>query len=103
MMNRFQFPPALPLRLMGDMFRMGIEAQFVITMRTAGMLGMVPQRPSESLRMVTEKGDAYRESMAAALRSAARGRSADQILSAALRPYGRRTRANARRLSQSGE
>lgn len=102
-MNGFQFPPALPLRLMGDLCRMGIEAQFVITMRTAGLLGMVPHRPSENLRMVTEKSDAYRESLLAAFRSAAKGRRADQILSAALRPYGQRTRANARRLSSSGK
>ncbi|SEH70717.1 antibiotic ABC transporter [Paracoccus alkenifer] len=102
-MNGFQFPPVLPLRLVGNLCRMGIEAQFVITMRTAGLLGMVPQRPSESLRMVTEKGDAYRESLSAAFRSAAKGRRADQILNAALRPYGQRTKANARRLSSSGK
>ena len=48
---------------------------------------------------VTEKTDAVRESLSAAFRSAARGARADQVLAAALKPYGRRTRANAKRLA----
>lgn len=98
-MNIFGFPPSLPMRLMGDVLRMGIEAQFVITMRTAGMMGFLPHAQQENMLMVTEKADACRESLGAAFRSAASGRRADQVLAAALKPYGKRTRANARRLS----
>ncbi|MBB1497306.1 antibiotic ABC transporter [Paracoccus sp. MC1862] len=85
-------------KLWGDMMRMGIEAQFVMTLRTAGMLGLLPHGKNENTLMVSEKTDAVRESFGAAFRSAARGARADQILAAALKPYGRRTRANARRL-----
>ncbi len=50
--------------------------------------------------MVTEKGDAVRESISAALTHVATGARPDQIMAAALKPYSRRTRANARRLSR---
>jgi hypothetical protein len=50
--------------------------------------------------MVMEKTGAARESFGAAFRSAALGSRADEVLAAALKPYGRRTRVNARRLSR---
>lgn len=92
--------PAASMKLWADFCRMGLEAQYVMTMRMAGMMGVVPHRRGENYRMVAEKGHAARESVGAALRSAATGARADEILAAALRPYGRRTRANARRLSR---
>lgn len=92
--------PQVPsARLLRDVMRMGIEAQFIMTLRTAGMLGMLPHGKDENLLMVTEKADACRESLGAAFRSAARGARADEVLAAALKPYGRRTRANAKRLA----
>ena len=93
--------PAATMKLWADVLRMGFEAQYVMAMRMAGMMGMLPQRSGENVRMVAEKGDAARESVGAALRSAATGARPDEILSAALRPYGRRTRANAKRLTKS--
>ena len=92
-------PYAPSAKLWGDVMRMGIEAQFVMTLRTAGMMGLLPHGKSENRLMVSEKTDAVRESFGAAFRSAARGGRPDQILAAALRPYGRRTRANAKRLA----
>ena len=92
-------PKARSMKLLGDVMRMGIEAQFIMTLRTAGMMGMLPHGKDENRLMVTEKTDAVRESFSAAFRSAARGARADQVLAAALKPYGRRTRANAKRLA----
>ena len=90
----------MSMRLWSDFCRMGFEAQYVMAVRMAGLCGMMPQRRGENFRMVAEKGDAARESVGAALRSAATGARADEILAAALKPYGRRTRANVRRLSR---
>jgi hypothetical protein len=90
------------MRLWGDVMRMVVESQYVIAMRTAGMMGLRPHGHAENFRMVAEKGDAVRESVGAALRTAAGGARADQVLAAALKPYGRRTRANAHRLSKQG-
>jgi len=83
-----------------QMARISLESQTVIGIRTAAMMGLLPQAAGENARMVTEKQDAAAESVRQAIRAAGRGASADQILSAALRPYRRRTRANARRLSR---
>ena len=99
-MNMMIAPCAPSMRIWGDLMRIGIEAQFIMTLRTAGMLGMLPHGKDENRLMVTEKTDACRESLSAAFRSAARGARADQILAAALKPYGRRTRANAKRLAR---
>jgi len=98
-MNMIFGPLAPSAKLWGDMMRIGIEAQFVMTLRTAGMMGLLPHGKNENTLMFTEKNDAVRESFGAAFRSAARGARADQILAAALKPYGRRTRANAKRLA----
>ena len=92
---------ALPFALWGQMARIGWEAQTVIALRSAAMMGLLPQAPGEMTRMVTEKQQAAGESLHAAMRAAARGQRADQVLQAALRPYGRRTRANAKRLTKS--
>ncbi|WP_229582432.1 antibiotic ABC transporter [Paracoccus sp. S-4012] len=83
------------------MVQMGLEAQMVIGLRTAAMMGMLPQSAGENARMVTEKQDAAAASMRAAMRAAGRGARADEVLAAAMRPYGLRTRANARRLTKN--
>ena len=98
-MNMFMGSYAPSMKLWGDLMRMGIEAQYVMTVRTAGMMGLLPHGKNENTLMISEKTDACRESLGAAFRSAARGGRADQILAAALKPYGRRTRANAKRLA----
>ena len=90
---------AAPFVLWQQLGQMAWESHMIIAMRTAGMLGVVKQDADEPQRMVMEKADAATEAMGAAMRAAARGARADQVLAAALRPYRRRTKANARRLT----
>lgn len=91
----------LPLTLWSQMARIGWESQMIIAMRSAAMMGILPQAPDEMSRMITEKQDAARESLLAAMRAAGSGKRADEVLQAALRPYARRTHANARRLTRA--
>lgn len=90
--------PKNPARLMGLFARMAIEAQMVIGLRTAGMVGIMSQAPGEPFRMVAEKHAAATESLFGMAQAAGRGASPERVMSAGLRPYGRRTRANSRRL-----
>ncbi|KGJ04099.1 antibiotic ABC transporter [Paracoccus halophilus] len=90
----------VPFLLWQQMARMSWEAQLVIALRTAGMLGLLRQDHSEPHRMVAEKANAATEAMHAAIRAAGRGERADRVMAAALRPYRRRTKANVRRLSR---
>ena len=89
-----------PVMLWQQMMHMAWEAQMVIALRTAGMLGVLRQDVAEPHRMVLEKADAATEALHAALRAASRGEGAEKVMAAALRPYRRRTRANMRRLSR---
>lgn len=89
-----------PILLWQQMSQMAMEAQMVIALRTAGMMGILSQDTQEPQRMVTEKANAASEAMQAAIRAAGRGQRADEVMAAALRPYRRRTRANVRRLSR---
>jgi hypothetical protein len=98
MMYNPTFDMASGVKLCTDMFRMYADSQYVIGLRVAGMCGMLPHASTENIRMVTEKGDAVAESIGAALREVSRGARSDQVMAAALKPYGKRTRANARRL-----
>ena len=66
------------------------------------MMGMMAQAPGEPFRMVAEKQAAATESLFAMAQAAGRGASAERVMAAALRPYGKRTRANSRRLSKVG-
>lgn len=91
--------PAAQVRLASQFARMAIEANMVIGMRMAGMMGLMVQSPGEPFRMIAEKQAALSESMMAMASAGMRGHSAERMLSAGLRPYGRRTRANSRRLS----
>ncbi len=93
--------PVFPWSVWSEMARLGWEAQMVIALRTAGMMGVLPQAAGENARMVTEKQDAAAASLRAAMRAASRGARADEVLSAALKPYGRRTKANAKRLGKA--
>lgn len=72
----------------------------VIGVRMAGMMGLMAQSPGEPFRMVAEKQAAASESMFAMAQAAGRGASPEQMMSAALKPYGKRTAANSRRLSR---
>ncbi|UXU74872.1 MULTISPECIES: antibiotic ABC transporter [unclassified Paracoccus (in: a-proteobacteria)] len=89
-----------PLLLWRQVAQMSIEAQTVIALRTAGMMGLIRQDAAEPQRMVIEKANAASEAMQAAIRAAGQGQRADKVMAAALRPYRRRTKANVRRLSK---
>lgn len=96
-------PPAgSPIRLMMQMTRIAVDSQLIIGLRLAGMMGFMAQSPGEPFRMVAEKQAAASESIFAMAQAASRGASADRVMSAALRPYGKRTRANSRRLTRTG-
>lgn len=90
-----------PLKLWGDLTRIGIESQMVIGLRTAGMIGLIDTPRGETTRMIVEKQEAAMSSIRAATRAAMRGQDAGHILHAALRPYGHRTHSNARRLMRA--
>ncbi|MFT4012922.1 MAG: antibiotic ABC transporter [Paracoccus sp. (in: a-proteobacteria)] len=89
-----------PFLLWQQVSQMALEAQMVIAMRTAGMMGLIHQDAGEPHRMFLEKADAASEAVQSALRAAGRGRRADEVMAAALRPYRRRTKANVRRLAR---
>lgn len=88
-------------RLWAQVAQIALESQMVISLRMAGIMGILPQHRTESHRMVQEKLDAAQEAGNAMFRAMTRGAPVDQVMAAALRPYGRRTRANARRLTKS--
>lgn len=89
-----------PYRVWAQMARIAVDSQMVIGLRVAGMMGFRAQSPGEPFRMVAEKQAAASESLFAVARATSRGASADRVMSAALRPFGKRTRANSRRLTK---
>lgn len=76
------------------------EAQVVIGMRSLGMMGLWPVADTEDARMVSEKLAAVTQSVKAAGAAAVAGKRPDEVAMAALKPLGRKTRANAKRLSK---
>ena len=84
-----------------DFWRLSAEAQFVMSMRLAGMAGIWALAPGETTRMIVEKQEAFQRSAADAAAAAFGGHGAEHIAAAALRPLSRKTSANARRLRRS--
>jgi hypothetical protein len=84
-----------------DAWRMLAEAQAVVTLRMMGMAGLWTLAEGETLRMFTEKQQAFAQSALDGAAAAMRGQPPESILAAAVRPLGRRTSANARRLGRS--
>ncbi len=80
--------------------RIAAESQLVIGLRLAGFAGLWPMGQAESARMLVEKVTASLQAGEAALRTGLAGGSLPQIALAAMHPVGRRTRANARRLTR---
>ncbi|MEO0703038.1 MAG: antifreeze protein [Pseudomonadota bacterium] len=78
------------------------EAQAVMTMRLWGLAGLWSIRPTEPMRMFTEKPAAFVESAAVASHAMLKGRRPDQVARAAMRPLRQKTKANVRRLSKRG-
>ncbi len=77
---------------------MTAEAQSVIAMRMMGMAGLWPVSPTEGNRMVLEKVEAWHDLLRAGAVTAFRP--PFDTVEAAVKPYRRRTRANARRLGR---
>jgi|GEM_PF-179352 hypothetical protein len=103
------FTPASALDAPADAMRTGLEfwtmlceAQSVIAMRTLGQFGFWAVTPSENQRMVTEKSDVFLEAANAAFAAAQAGKRPDEVLSAAVKPLGRKTRSNMKRLTKRG-
>jgi hypothetical protein len=84
-----------------DAWRMLGEAQTVVALRMMGMAGMWPLAEGETLRMVTEKQQAFAQSAFDGTMAAMRGAPPDLVLSAMVRPLGLKTSANAKRLGRS--
>lgn len=74
------------------------EAQIVASMRMLALAGVVPMTRGDRNRMFAEKGPAFAAAAMAATMAAMGGKSADAVMQAALRPVGRRTRINLRRV-----
>ena len=89
------------LKIWGDLARISLESQMVIGLRTAGMIGLIDNPKGETTRMIVEKQQAAMSSLRGATRAAMQGKDPGRIISAALRPYGSRTHANARRLMRN--
>ena len=91
----------LPWSLWSEMAWIAAESQMIIGLRVMGMMGLTNQSPGEPFRMVAEKQAAATESLFAMTEAASSGASADRVMSAALRPYRKRTKANSRRLGRA--
>jgi hypothetical protein len=78
--------------------RLMAETQTVMTLRLLGMAGVWPVAPGENNRMVSEKAPAFARAQLAMTRAAMRGARPDQIIAAGLKPLGRKTGSNSRRL-----
>ena len=74
------------------------EMQTVIALRLMGMSGLIPARVGENSRMVQEKPTAFARSWFAATAAMMQGKSADQVMGAAMRPLSTRVSANRKRL-----
>jgi hypothetical protein len=78
------------------------ETQTVMALRLMGIAGLWPVHSDENERMVAEKGPAFARAMLAGSMAAMRGASPDRVAIAAMRPLGRKTRANVKRLTRVG-
>jgi hypothetical protein len=92
--------PFAPWRAGFAFWTMMAEAQTVMAVRTLGLWGVLPASPGENRRMVAEKGPAFARAAVAAGLAAAAGKPPLAVAEAALAPIGRKTRANARRLTR---
>jgi hypothetical protein len=90
------------LQLSFDVWRAGLEAQQVIGLRLAKLVGGGAPAAAEMQRMVAEKMDAALEAQQAAAESMLLGKPAE-IPSRTLALYRRKMRANGRRLAAKGQ
>lgn len=95
------FPmPADLFALQMKFVTLAFDAHSVVALRVLGAAGLWPVSPRENGRMVSEKSVAFAKSAEAASAALFAGQRPDQVLDAAVGPYGRKARANARRLSR---
>ncbi len=92
--------PADMIALWTSTSQMLVEAQTVVALRMLGMAGIWPVAATENTRMVEEKMPALIASGIAAGQAAMAMKRPDEIMAAAVRPLGVKTRSNARRLSR---
>lgn len=90
------------LRIGFEAARIGVEAQAVISMRVAGMMGLWDVSPLESFQMMQEKPVAIAAAAEAAAFALMRGQTADRAISASMTQIGNHTSANMIRLSRRG-
>jgi hypothetical protein len=81
-------------------WQIGLEAQSVIALRMLRLAGGGARAEMEAARMVTEKIVAAGEAQVAAATAIMRGRKEHVVAGKALGAYGKRVRANKRRLSR---
>ena len=77
------------------------ESHTVIALRLSGMAGLWPMAEVENQRMISEKLTAATQATQAAIRTGAARGSLSEIAMAAMKPVGRRTKANAKRLTKA--
>lgn len=85
-----------------DLWRMGVEAQMVMSMRFMGMAGLWSVDNRENSRMVFEKPEAYGRAAMAASLALMDGQNPNRVLRAATLPLRRKTKSNVKRLSRRG-
>ncbi len=90
------------LRTASTFWTLAAEAQTVITLRTLGMMGLWNTGTGENERMVSEKTEAFTQSVLASAHAMVRGHTPDQIAMAGMRPLQRKTKSNVARLTQAG-
>ncbi|MFT3688153.1 antibiotic ABC transporter [Paenirhodobacter sp.] len=96
------FDPVTPISIALQAARIGFEAQTVIAMRMAGMVGLWETPSSEMTRMVVEKAEAAVEAMEASAWAMMAGKTPDKVLKAGMTEIGRYTSRNMTRLSRMG-
>ena len=94
--------PMQAMRLGMQTTQMLAEAQMVIVMRMAGMAGGWNVTGHENTRMVEEKTAAAVAAQGAMIRAALGGANPAAVAMAGLKPIGKTTRANVKRLAKRG-
>jgi hypothetical protein len=88
-------------QLWSDMWRLGLDAQYVVALRLAKISRGGAEAGAECRRMVSEKIAAAAAGHAAATSAVASGKGLDRAAARALAPVKRTVRANRRRLSRT--
>lgn len=82
--------------------RMMLDAQSVIAMRMAGMMGLRDLPADETHRMISEKQAALIKATLATQKALLSGSRPDQVMRAGMKPFRKAAGKNVRRLSDDG-